>query len=402
MQIKVHRGTHQVGGCVTEIKTKNARIIIDMGAELPTSENTENTDITIDGVTVGAPSCDGVFITHYHGDHIGMIDKILPNVPVYMGKTAKKIHLCLQKAIKKKIGTGNPELVETLLTFTAGKKYKIKDITITPLCVDHSAFDAYAFLIESEGKRILHTGDFRMHGARGSKMSQVFEKYANNLDALITEGTLLGRPAEKVMTEHELSKEAAKLMKRRKNTFVLCSSTNIDRIAAFYNAAIASNKPFIVCDFQADILNIVTENTTSSFYDFTRQKVYTYGKNLHNMMKNLGFCMMIRANYASQRAIKEFPDSVLIYSMWAGYLDKNRPAYDEHKSNFIEEAKVGGAQLIHLHTSGHATAEDIKKLCEITKPKMVIPIHVEEPLYFNQLGIKNEIKILNDGECFEI
>ena len=41
MEIIIHRGTHQIGGCVTEIKTEEARIVIDMGTPLPGSK-TEN------------------------------------------------------------------------------------------------------------------------------------------------------------------------------------------------------------------------------------------------------------------------------------------------------------------------------------------------------------------------
>ena len=99
---------------------------------------------------------------------------------------------------------------------------------------------------------------FRSHGARGRKMPLVFEKFASNLDVLITEGTLLSRPNERVMTEHELSREAEEMMRKNKNVFVLCSSTNIDSIAAFFAAAIETKKPFIVCDYQKDILDIVT------------------------------------------------------------------------------------------------------------------------------------------------
>ena len=40
----------------------------------------------------------------------------------------------------------------------------VKDIKVTPLLVDHSAYNAYMLLIEAEGKKILHTGDFRNHG----------------------------------------------------------------------------------------------------------------------------------------------------------------------------------------------------------------------------------------------
>lgn len=175
-----------------------------------------------------------------------------------MGEIAKQILSTVKWTVKKKFDKGNPEHIAAYQTFTPGKKLKFKDIIVTPICIDHSAFDAYALLIEAEGKRVLHTGDFRMHGARGRKMPLVFEKFASNLDVLITEGTLLSRPNERVMTEHELSREAEEMMRKNKNVFVLCSSTNIDSIAAFFAAAIETKKPFIVCDYQKDILDIVT------------------------------------------------------------------------------------------------------------------------------------------------
>ncbi len=34
MEITIHRGTHQIGGCATEIRTKNTRIFIDFGTAL--------------------------------------------------------------------------------------------------------------------------------------------------------------------------------------------------------------------------------------------------------------------------------------------------------------------------------------------------------------------------------
>ena len=103
MEIIIHRGTHQIGGCITEIKSEEARIIIDMGSPLPGSKGedefdaVENTAIAIPGVTVASGDdtvqpCDAVIITHYHGDHIGRIDALLPDIPLYMGQTAKDLY----------------------------------------------------------------------------------------------------------------------------------------------------------------------------------------------------------------------------------------------------------------------------------------------------------------------
>jgi ribonuclease J len=403
MQIKIHRGTHQIGGSIAEIKTENARIIIDFGAELPRADKTWSAVFEINGVTSGNPDCDAVLITHYHGDHVGMFENILSEIPVYMGATAKKILCAVQKTLKIKLNNGNPERVQTFLEFEAGKPFYIKDVKITPYCIDHSAFDAYMFLIEADGKRILHTGDFRMHGARGKKMPLVFERFAQNIDVLIIEGTMLSRSAEKVMAERELGNEAKKLLRDIKNVFVLCSSTNIDTIAGFYSAAIANKKPFIVCDdMQAEILQTVTETAKSPFYDFSKSKIYTYGfgKNakLIQYMSDCGFCFIGRANLKTLKAVERFPDNLLIYSMWSGYLDKSRPAFDKYKSDFIEKATENGGKLLYLHTSGHATAEQIKQVCEITQAKTIIPIHSESPEAFRALGINAAVRVLQDGE----
>ena len=88
MEVIIHRGTHQIGGCATEYRTKNARIFIDFGAELD-SEDAKQFDI--EGVTKGKTNCDAVFFTHYHGDHMGLLDTINEDIPLYMGEASKTI-----------------------------------------------------------------------------------------------------------------------------------------------------------------------------------------------------------------------------------------------------------------------------------------------------------------------
>ena len=76
MQIIIHRGTHQIGGVATEIKTEASRILIDIGDELSQEDNYVPKQLSIPGITDSEGICDAVFITHYHGDHIGQIVSI--------------------------------------------------------------------------------------------------------------------------------------------------------------------------------------------------------------------------------------------------------------------------------------------------------------------------------------
>ena len=202
MKIIVHRGK-QIGGCITEVQSnKGTKIIIDIGENLPSMDGIEKEKIEIDGLNKGTAKYDAVFVTHYHGDHIGLYNEILPNIPIYIGEISKEIYKILQnRLLKAKIVTFE-ELSKThkFKTFKIPERIQIKDITITPIGVDHSAFDAHMFLIECDGKKILHTGDFRTHGQRGKSVVPAIEKYVGKVDCLICEGTTLSREKEKIIT----------------------------------------------------------------------------------------------------------------------------------------------------------------------------------------------------------
>ena len=88
IDIKVYNA-EQIGGCFTVITTSKAKIMIDYGLPLPGAK-TEQEDFDWKNDTV-----DAVFITHYHGDHVGKILEIPPEIPIYMGKGTKKILLKL-------------------------------------------------------------------------------------------------------------------------------------------------------------------------------------------------------------------------------------------------------------------------------------------------------------------
>ena len=57
---------------------------------------------------------------------------------------------------------------------------------------------------------------------------------------------------------------------------------------------------------------------------------------------------------------------------------------------------------MQLHTSGHATEEQLKQVCRLTGAETIIPIHSEYPEKFATFGLNAEIKILHDGEWIEV
>ena len=390
MKITIHRGTHQIGGTITEIQSEKARIFIDMGEELP-NEDKPSSPIEIEGVTTSNVNCDAVFFTHNHGDHIGMFSRINKSIPLYLGEASKEIYLTLQKYLK----STHLNHLEQIITFKALDKISIKDITVTPLLVDHSAYDAYMFIIEADGKRVLHTGDFRNHGFKGKGLLKMLSVYAKDIDLLITEGTTLSSSLHPTLKESELKTKAEKLLNEKKYVFVLCSSTNIDRISAFYQAN-PHGKYFVCDEYQKDILGIVEKHGAKYTDLYQYNNMHTYNSKLVSRLKAQGFCMLVRNNPKFAKIMKLFDptECLVIYSMWQGYLENK----DNDLNGFLKDY-----QWTSLHTSGHASRETIQEVIKLLNPKRgVTPIHSENPESLSHLGLSSKIIILKDRECFEV
>ena len=412
MQITVHR-PNQIGGCITEITSANGtRIVIDVGANLPGSVSGE--DVKVAEITEG---CAGVFVSHYHGDHIGEYKQVHPPEKIYIGEVAKGIFLAVQTTLSKSEHTGvqieDLERIRKFNTFKHHEPITLGDLTITPIRTDHSAFDSYMFLIGDGEKSLLHTGDFRTHGWTGEGMEESLKAYAGKVNGLICEGTMFSRLSGKIYTEQDLYEDAKKILHDNKHVFVLCSSTNIDTIASFYRAAQDMGRLAVGDGFQRSILEVVIARYRDSIYDLKKTAVLLpdkpqcaekRGKCLR-MMRNMGFCMFTRATPFFEDTLALFPDNTIIYSMWEGYLEDGKPYTDEVKKRFLDQAQANGSKIVNKHTSGHADEDAIIRLCEIVRPEIIFPIHSEKPDRFEELdsdSIKGKVRRLNDSESVAI
>ena len=155
MKITIHRGTNQIGGCVTEYEHNGWRLFVDYGEELPGGPKTS--ELQVEGLTHGDLSKSALLITHYHGDHIGNVTKLPEVLPIYMGEVARE----------------------------AGQNFTFGPFKIRPVTVNHSAFDAYAFRIEADGVSAYHTGDFRLYSYRSGKFFKMLEQYVGKVDYVV-------------------------------------------------------------------------------------------------------------------------------------------------------------------------------------------------------------------------
>ena len=391
MNIIIHRGTHQIGGSAIEISTKSTRIILDFGNELSLDEKYTSINLDINGVTRGIPDCDGIVISHYHMDHLGQLTSALPEIPVYMGELSKEIALIGSEYQDK-------DLYLRLLganTFRGGEAFTIGNIHIRPLVIDHSAADSYMFVIEAEGKRVLYTGDFRMHGLRHHILEKLVNTYIGEVDVLITEGTSLSRDADECISEAAVLEDISSYIQDGKYVFVMCSSTNIDRIMGIWQ-----NMPtdkVLICDaYQKKILDTVINNVyyESSLYRRHDSPLVLNKGPYPKYYMDHGFVSLVRGTEYFISHIKEFPkdDVRIIYSMWTGYIEEN----------LLLKNLLNTYPSYICHASGHVSKDDLVQLIELVDPDIVIPVHTDIPEKLERIVPNRTVCVVNDNEPFII
>ncbi len=456
--IRIFQGD-QIGGCVTVISTEYKgdihRIMIDYGSSLPGSGRKKDFQYPWEEEPV-----DAVFFTHYHGDHTGRMMEIPKEIPIYMGATARQVMINIHDALGKSKRISPAEAMvhkEAAALLKDNKKVRefkrndncydpveLPGFIIEPYSVDHSAYDAYMFLIEAEdperpdGKyRILHTGDFRGHGRRGKAMIPMIGSYIRQfgkrkVDALVTEGTMMSRSKEKVLSEPEMQMKAAKFLYEHKWAFLICSSTNLDSLSSFYQAAQMTNRRYgrymyVYSEYFKIQLDLLTKTAGdfTDFYKFEKVRMLsdmdripsgqkkTPPMTQKEMMEEFGFLAVIKPEDFCEEYIDMFIEShkagridkmpALIYSMWDGYvedyrLDKNgkkivNTAKKEAWADFLKRQEAKGVHVEHLHTSGHATMQMLADVINAVDPQdKIYPMHTECAEGFKELPIRPELK----------
>ncbi|MCQ9205747.1 MAG: MBL fold metallo-hydrolase [Omnitrophica bacterium] len=428
MQLIIHRGTQEIGGSCVELRTSNSRILLDFGMPLVNDKKEPfDSRVLVDKSIEDLKklkilpdikglyrdelkAIDAILISHSHMDHYGFLKYVHPDIPIYMSKGAKILVEISNIFIPHKTGELN------IRTIDKTKSFAIGEFKIESYLVDHPAFDARAFLIEAEGKRIFYSGDFRGHGRKNILFDRMISKPPKDIDCLLMEGSMLGRGKQTHKDENAVQKRIEETLKGSSNiTFLFVSSQNIDRLVSAYKACLKTGRIFVIDLYTAyilDKLRTVSKNIPQfnwrnvrvkfikSHADILAEKVsdkllYFYNTKKIDMFeinrKKNKVLMLARDNSVFPlfvKSIKGIEGSRIIYSMWEGYLTDRFQQYCVDK----------GIEIEQVHTSGHATVEDLKAFAEALNPKILIPIHTFEASKYPKLF--NNVKILKDEENY--
>ena len=390
MRACIHRGAQQVGGSCVQLESQGQRLLIDFGLPLDAEEDRRQYLKDIEGLDGCDPSLLGVLVSHPHIDHYGLLSFISPDIQVGMGAAAKRI---LRAAAPFMRNAWSPS--EMGWDFRSGESFDIGPFQVTPFLMDHSAYDSYSLLIESDGTGLFYSGDFRSHGRKSYRLEQLCAKPPTNVSTLLLEGTSIGRCGSAGGPETEVELES-RLVEEFQSTeglvLVQASAQNIDRTVSIYKATRKAGRTLLIDLYTAAVLEATgNENIPQSSWvgvallvpqsqrvqikenkwfpllkQHSRSRTY-----LDAVSRNpKDFTLLFRPLYMQELERNMcLSGAHFIYSLWEGYWGRssNKKLRSWLKKHSIEKMSI--------HTSGHAGPGDLQRLAAALNPEKIVPIH---------------------------
>ena len=378
-------GLGEFGMNMMALSWEDTTILIDAGVMFPEPDQL-GVDLIIPDMTFVESRGDKVkalILTHGHEDHIGAVPHVIElfDGPVY--GTAMTLAFVEPKLEEHGIDPG-----DRLTIVKPRQQVTVGPFTIEFIRVTHSMPDCVALAITTPVGTIVHTGDFKIDQTPID--GEHFDLH--RLAELGTQGVLA----------------------------LFADSTNIDRrgftgpeievIDAFEELFTATSGKLVVATFSSSIYRIqVLVDLAAQF----ERKVAFVGRSIvqnAEIAQRLGYLripsgMQIRdsdvPNYTSQdvlciatgsqgepqaalpriaiddhRFVKLGPDDTVVFS--ARSIPGNEKAIARVMSHVARRgADVVTPDMKHVHVSGHGSAEELKLVLSLVRPRYFIPIHGE-------------------------
>lgn len=415
-------GLNQIGKNIMALEYEDDIIIMDMGFTFP-GEDQPGIDLVIPDVTYleeRKHKIRGILITHAHEDHVGGIPFILPKIPAPIYAAQFTIKFIERKLEEYKLPF-KPEL--HIVDPDKHDKIQLGVFNVEFLRITHSIPDACSLVIRNPVGTILNTGDWRFEenpvDGKASDKQRLKEVGDEGVMMLMCDSTSCEKTGRSP-SEAEIVDTIDEILVRNYNKRVVIAAfaSQITRMQIIIDAVAKSKRKLVVVG--RSMLNnlelavklgyvkipagLIIKARDMSKYQDGQIVVVSTGS------QGETFSALQRMGTGDHRDVKLKQNDVVILS--ASII----PGNEKSVWGMVDNLYRWGAYVYQpstaqfdglgtMHTSGHASIDEIKEMIQLTRPKYYLPIHGEMHHMFHNAaiakteGIADEnIFVIEDGQ----
>jgi len=373
-------GVGEFGKNVLWLRSGGSSILLDVGVSFP--------DETFPGIDRIAPDLsalrgeriDGVFLTHGHEDHIGALPFLREwcDAPVY------GFPFTLAMARRRLEEAQLP--LEKLVEARGREPIRSGAFTVTFFRVSHSVPDSAALLVEAGGRRLVHSGDFKLDDdppdGETTDREGLAAAVGDGVDLALVDSTNAERPgrsqSERIAGQGLRAAFAGATGRIILTTF----SSHVARLSQAAEAALGMGRRIAILGRSMRAVAEIAERfgrlrlpagSRPAAMDL-RQTVPSRLMCLTSGSQGEPFSALYRL------ALGEHPDLELSEGDLVLLSSRTIPGHERSVNRMSDHLVRRGARVVResdppIHVSGHAHREEIAEWLRLVRPRAVMPVH---------------------------
>ncbi len=379
-------GLDEIGKNMTVFEYGDDMVVVDAGLMFPDAE--------LPGVDLVLPDYSyilqnrerlrGIVITHGHEDHTGALPYLLRDLGTPVPVLGSKLTLGLIEGKLAEFDIRKPKL----RLVKPGMHVTLGAFGFDFVPTNHSIPDSLALIIRTPVGIVLHTGDFKFDqtpvDGRGTDFAALTKAGRDGVLLMLSDST--GAESRGfTRSEREVGDTLHRIISAAKGRVIVASfSSHIHRVQMVCDAAVDAGRKVVVTGRsmikntgiarELGFLSIAPENILDAFEagDLPDEKTVI----LSTGSQGEPLSGLTRMANGDHRTITVREGDTIIISA------SPIPGNERAVSRVISRLAKTGAEVFHkgvadVHVSGHASAEELKLMLAMVRPRYFMPVHGE-------------------------